>query len=624
MSGARDTGTTFRRAIGPEILLIVVLFLLPVVAPAVGGGYDLITRILIWGVIGMGFDLLFGFTGLLSFGQSAFFGTGGFVTAYLLTSGTISSAWLGLVIGTVFASLVGLLVGFFALRRIGIYFAMITIAFAELAFFLENSPLAHWTGGENGIPGVPGPQIGFGAHAIKITSGPSMYWLIAGIFFLGFVLARRIVHSPVGMVMLAIRENTARTEAVGHDVARYKLAVFMIAAAYAGLAGGLLGIFQSYMPPDTFALSTSGEIVVQTVIGGVGTLVGPAFGAAIWLTLRTVLQSVPSLANFWLLILGAVFVLLVTFLRQGVFGAIRQGFVALRRRGVFGGITLAEGARDGEVQHVPRVTAIELPLAAPKPPPSEIALEAKGIVKRYGGLTAVDNVSLSIPVGALHAVIGPNGAGKSTLFKMLACEVTPTEGQVLFHGRGITGIGATAACQMGIAKSYQINQLFPDLTVRQNLRVAVLARRRGKFRLDMIRNAASIDVVEAQIESLMAGIGLDHRADLPVAVLAYGEKRRLEIGLALASGPSVLLLDEPLAGMSPEERSETKALIRTMREGRTLVIVEHDMDAIFELADRITVLANGRLLTEGTVEDIQNSREVQAAYLGGMAIHELA
>jgi branched-chain amino acid transport system permease protein len=140
----------------------------------------------------------------------------------------------------------------------------------------------------------------------------------------------------------------------------------------------------------------------------------------------------------------------------------------------------------------------------------------------------------------------------------------------------------------------------------------------------MIRNAASIDAVEAQIEQLMSGFGLDHRADLPVAVLAYGEKRRLEIGLALASGPSVLLLDEPLAGMSPEERTETKALIRTMREGRTLVIVEHDMDAIFELADRITVLANGKLLIEGTVEDIQNSTEVQQAYLGGMAIHELA
>ncbi len=617
-----DRSGGFRRAAGPELLLALALLVLPLLAPLIGAGYDLLTRILIWGLIGIGFDLLFGLSGLLSFGQSAFFGTGGFVTAYLLTAKVITSVWLALLIGTICAALLGILVGIFALRRVGIYFAMITIAFAELAYFLENSPLAHWTGGENGMPGVPTPTLGFGHAAIHISGAAPLYVLIAAFFFVGFMLARRIVHSPFGTLMQAIRENTLRTAALGHDVARYKLAVFTIAAAYAGLAGGLLGVFQNYMPPEAFSLSTSGEIVVQTVLGGVGTLLGPAFGAAIWLTLRQVLQGVPALANFWLLILGIVFVLLITFLREGVIGAARQ-FAAWARRGGHAAPAADPNVGAHETEVV-RAFSLDLPLKAPPPPASPIALEARGIVKRYGGLVAVNEVSLSIRTGALHAVIGPNGAGKSTLFKMLAAEVAPSTGQVLFHGRDITGIGATAACQIGIAKSYQINQLFPKLTIRQNLRIAVLARHSGPFRLSLLRNAESMDAVEAQIDGLIRGIGLEHRANMPVAVLAYGEKRRLEIGLALASDPAVLLLDEPLAGMSPEERGETKALIRAMREGRTLVIVEHDMDAIFELAERITVLANGRLLAEGTVAEIQNNADVQTAYLGGMSLHELA
>ena len=607
------------RAILPELGLALVLSVLPMLAPALGIGDDLLARILIWGLVGLGFDLLFGFTGLLSFGQSAFFGSGGFITAYLLTSGTISNVWLALAIGALFAALVGLVVGFLALRRVGIYFAMITIAFAELAYFLENSPLAAWTGGENGIPGIPGPTIGFGARAVTITGGAPMYALIAAIFVAGFALARRIVHSPVGTVMLAIRENVARTEALGHDVPRYKLAVFVIAAFYAGLAGGLLGVFQNYMPPEAFSLDTSGEIVVQTVIGGVGTLLGPACGAAIWLTLRQVLQSVPALADFWLLILGAVFVILVTFLREGVGGAVRALVRRLGRHvwpAAGGTVPFRAAASCG--------MAAGFTLKAPSPPEAPFALMAEGIAKRYGGLVAVNDVTLAIPEGSLHAVIGPNGAGKTTLFKILAAEITPSAGRVLFHGRDITGIGATAACQRGIAKSYQINQLFLKLTVRQNLRIAVLARRRGAFRLDLLRDAVGIDAVEAQIEAVMQAVGLGRRADVPVSVLAYGEKRRVEIGLAFASGPNVLLLDEPLAGMSPEERDETKALIRTLRAGRTLVMVEHDMDAIFELADRITVLANGRKLAEGNAAEIQGNAAVQAAYLGGGTVHEHA
>ena len=237
----------------------------------------------------------------------------------------------------------------------------------------------------------------------------------------------------------------------------------------------------------------------------------------------------------------------------------------------------------------------------------------------------MDHVSFTIRTGSIHAVIGPNGAGKSTLFKMLLDEVHPTEGEVRLFGRRITGLGATRTAQLGIGKSNQLNTLFLELSARENMRVAALARRRGQFRLDVLRRADSIPEVERQVETALATVGLTARGDLPSHVLAYGEKRRLEIGMALATGPNVLLLDEPLAGMSPEERISTRALIREIGRDRTLVIVEHDMDAIFELADRITVLYEGQLLADGTPDEIQRNQAVQDAYLGGMQdVHEPA
>ena len=235
----------------------------------------------------------------------------------------LSSVWIALAIGTIAAAVAGLLVGWLAVRRIGIYFAMITLAFGQMAFFLENNPLSAFTGGENGLSGVPEPTLGFGDWAERIRPGLPMYWLLAAFFFASFLLARRIVHSPFGVVLRAIKENTARAAMLGHAVPRYKLAVFIIAAAFAGLAGGLLGVLQSFMPPDAFMLDTSGQLVAQTVIGGVGTLIGPAVGAAVWLWLRDNLQLIPGVGPLWKLILGLVFVVLVTALRRGICGEIR-------------------------------------------------------------------------------------------------------------------------------------------------------------------------------------------------------------------------------------------------------------------------------------------------------------
>ncbi len=617
-----------RRPFFVETIAAIVLIAVPFALPHLGFAPNTVNRILVWGLFGIGFDILFGYTGLLSFGQSALYGTGGFVAAYLLTRAGFPHVVLALVIGMICAAVVGYLVGLIALRRTGIYFAMITVAIAEVFYFVEFNPLSEWTGGENGLPGVPTPSFDLGFITLNFTTGWALYPFLAACYFIGIVIALRIVRSPVGAVFRAIRENPLRAAAIGHSVHSYKLAAFVIAAAYAGLAGGLLGVLQAFMPPEAFTFETSGQLVMQTAIGGRGTLFGPLVGAAVWLFLQDLLQSTLNLGASWKLVLGLVFVLLVCFLRQGIIGGIRVLFESVRGRSVSmasktAGPAPAVAVEGGPNGHV--ASASRPPPAAPTPALHHAdvdfagpILQAMKLGKRYGGLIANANIDFTVNRGELRGIIGPNGAGKSTLFKMLTCEVPPTSGRIVFEGRDITGMGVTEVCQLGLTKSYQINQLFNRLTVRENLTIAALADLRGAFRLDLLRGLSTFPGLKAQVEHVLELVNLTDRLDTPVSQLAYGEKRRLEVGLALASSPSVLLLDEPLAGMSPAERIETVGLLRSIGRGRTMIIIDHDLDSLFELAKRITVLHQGKVLVEGTPDEIRANSAVQEAYLGGV------
>ena len=608
-----------------EALTAAGLILAPFILPYLGFSPATINRILIWGLFGLGFDILFGFTGLLSFGQSAFFGTGGMVAAYLLTVTGFPYVMIAVFIGAIAAAAVGYLVGLIALRRTGIYFAMITVAIAEVFFFVEFNPLSEYTGGENGLPGVPRPSVWVGFTTLTFKTDRWIYAFMAFWYFIGLVLALRIVRSPVGAILSAIRDNPLRAAAVGHHIDRYKLTAFVVAAAYAGFAGGLLGLMQGFMPPDAFMFDTSGQLVMQTAIGGAGTLFGPLVGAAVWLYLSDFFQTTLHLGAAWKLVLGIVFVLLVVFLRHGIVG----GLVSLWQL-IMGGARHSEPAEpDPHAVAANTIAATAnrtAPLAAFTPSPrrlrpidgGELILEARGLTKRFGGILANDNIDFSVRRGELRGIIGPNGAGKSTFFKMLTCETHPSEGRILFEGRDITGFSVTEVCQLGLTKSYQVNQLFTRLTVRENITIAALAERRGPFRLDLLRHVGNVRGLTQRVEDTLELVHLTERADLPVSELAYGEKRRLEIGLALATAPSLLLLDEPLAGMSPRERLETLELLKSIARSRTMIIIDHDMDAIFELAEQITVLREGSVLVEGTPDEIRANAAVQEAYLGGV------
>jgi branched-chain amino acid transport system permease protein len=599
-----------------ELLTALGLAVAPLLLPHLGLAPNTVNRILVWGLFGIGFDILFGYTGLLSFGQAAFYGTGGMVAAYLLTKAGFPSVWGALAIGMVSSAVVGWLVGLIALRRTGIYFAMITVAIGEVFYFVEFNPLSDWTGGENGLPGVPTPSLYLGFTTLHFTTGWALYPFLAACYFVGIVIALRIVRSPVGAVLSAIRDNPLRAEAVGHNIHSYKLTAFVIAAAYAGLAGGLLGVLQAFMPPEAFIFDTSGQLVMQTAIGGPGTLFGPLLGAAVWLSLQDFLQDflqrTLGLGGAWKLMLGLVFVLLVCFLRHGLVGGLKDLWRLLFER------------KQAEVEAPEEATPIR---AAEESMPARARegdlkagtiLEAKGLTKRYGGLVANSDIDFTVRVGELRGIIGPNGAGKSTFFKMLTCEVPPSGGTIVFEGQDITGKGVTEVCQLGLTKSYQVNQLFTRLTVRQNLTIAALADLRGRFRLDLFRSLSSIPGLDDRVQHTLGLIGLTARADTPVSALAYGEKRRLEIGLALATSPSLLLLDEPLAGMSPRERVETVQLLKSIARGRTMIVIDHDMDSLFELVEWITVLQEGRVLTEGTPDQIKTDPAVREAYLGGV------
>ena len=583
----------------PLLILALALIVLPWLVVAGGYTWGIATEIAIFAMVGLGFNLLLGYTGLLSFGHGLFFGLAAYCTALTQIHWFPNSAFLPFVCGVLLAIVLGVLVGFLALRRRGVYFSLLTLAFTALTFYIVFR-WTSFTGGENGLSGLARKPL----PGIDVNNDRVFYYLVAAIVFVAAWLMWRVVHSPLGAVLVAIRENEQRTRFAGYPVMRYKLAAFVVSAAVTGLGGCLFAYLKLFISADLVNPTFSGEILAMTIFGGMGNFLGPALGALFYLMFREVVSGITSTWQFWF---GLLFMAFILYSPLGLVGLGERLLAPLRRK------------REEAAAMAARVTpqpGQQAPAFLREYPAFAGALGVcTGVRKRFGGFTALDGVDLQVQDRRLHALIGPNGAGKTTLFNIVSGMFAPDQGSVRLASEPIGGLTPEAVTARGLARSFQITSLFPSLSVWEHLRLGVQARARQ--RLHPLRRADSLAEVNAQTRELVKFLGLEGVESIAVSNLSYGGQRLVEIGVALAAKPRVLLLDEPLVGLAAAERERITQLIRSLTEHMAVLLVEHDIDRVFAIADQITVMNEGRVLVEGDADTVRGNAEVQRVYIGG-------
>ena len=593
---------------GPLPILGVALAVLPFAMRAIGMTESLATEIALFALTGLAFNLLVGYTGLLSFGHGLFFGFAAYAAALSQIHWFPGSFVAPLAFAVATTTALGLVVGFFVLRRRGVYFSLLTLAFTALAFFIAYR-WTDFTGGESGLRGVVRPALA----GVDLDNQFAFYALTAAIVFAAAWVLLRIVRSPFGSVLVAIRENEQRTVFAGYPVRHYKLIAFVVAAALTGVAGCLFAFLKSIVSADTVHVSFSGEIVAMTIIGGTRSFLGPALGALFYILFRELLSGYTDAWMFWF---GLLFIAFILYSPAGLAGLGARLLVHVARlRGEFTAEAAAMAARVAPASGAP------VPDFLRQAPAGDTAaiLACAHVVKRFGAFTAVDGASITLADRRLHALIGPNGAGKTTLFNALSGLYPADGGTITLMGERIEGLSTEAIVARGLARSFQITNLFPSLSVAENLRLGCQARDPARFAL--WRPVVALPVVNAETQALIRFLGLEGLEAVPVANLSYGGQRLVEIGIPLAARPRVLLLDEPLVGLAAAERERIAALIRSLAPHMAVLLVEHDMDRVFTLADRITAMSEGRVIADGTSAEVRNDAEVQRVYLGSGAAH---
>ncbi len=554
----------------------------------------LLTEVLVFGIFALAYDVLLGHAGVLSFGHSAFLGVAAYTTGLLLQRYG-APLELSVLAGAVGGLLTALLLGVFVLRKRGVYLGMLTLALSQVFYYavLMWTPV---TGGTDGLGHLPVLYLS-APLGLRLSKHPiTRYYVVAVVVFLAMLAIRYVLRSPLGRAMRAVKANDRRAQACGYDTRRVRLAAFAISGFFSGLAGALLTVVLEFVPIENIHWETSGTVLVMTLFGGTGTLLGPFVGAATFIWMRDFLSKY---LEYWQVFVGGAFIVIVLFFPDGIVGTIYR--FASRRR------VVPVSAADEVPQPERLVTA------APRGGDGDgHLLESRGLTKVFGGLAAVNGVDFRVRHGELRSVIGPNGAGKTTFFNLLTGVLPPTGGRILFKGRDITRLPAHAVSRLGIARSYQVTNIFGDLTVFENLRIAAQSRvTHYRFWGDAERLAP----VNARAEEVVRLLGLTAKRHVRGAELSHGEQRYLEIGIALATDPDFLLLDEPTAGMSPDETQRTAAFVRKLAGRVTIVLVEHDMEVVMGISDRITVLNYGQVLAEGTPGEIRENADVRRVYL---------
>jgi branched-chain amino acid transport system permease protein len=628
---AQTAGAARRSLIASDLRFVLLaalgLALFPLLLHPIGGYAGLATQILIVSVASIAFNLLLGYAGMLSYGQAMFYGAGGYVAAILLLRAMPQhpNLWLAVLGATLVTAIMALLVGAVTVRLYGIYFALLTLAFAQMVFFIVEQA-KDWTNGDDGLQSIPNALLPLGPWNVDLEQalpnidlgifgnlGDIKLWYVfaALVLIAALLFTRLLTRSQFGEVLTAIRENEERSVMVGFSAPLYRLAAFGIAGALTGLAGALRACYDGTVAVESLSIERSGQFVVYTVVGGVQTLVSPVVGTALIMYLENVLSG---RTTAWRLIEGLIFVAVIVFLPRGVLGTL------LKQR--------EKNPRSIFVRALRPRTEEPDPLLKPGPEghragPMSI-IETFKLGKLFGHFAANNDIDFRVDPGELRAVIGPNGAGKTTFFNLLSGTIAPTTGSINYKGRDVSRVSGTSRVHLGIAKAFQTASLYPDQTVRQNCRLAALARVQGPFALQVLRRSTRLDDVDALAERAMDRLELTGVAEVRAGDLSHGDKKRLDIAIALATQPQILLLDEPVAGMSKDEARKTESLIRKLSTEMTVLVIEHDMEMVMGISDSITVLHQGTVLATGTPAEIRDNQSVQEAYLGGHTEAELA
>ncbi|MFC0385928.1 branched-chain amino acid ABC transporter ATP-binding protein/permease [Muricoccus vinaceus] len=585
----------------PLLIAVAGLAVLPFLMDALGLTMTTATDVVVFALAVMGLNILVGWTGLVSFGHGAWFGIGAYAAALIqrhyLPAGMLLPGIGALIIVAALSTVAGLLI----LRRRGVYFSLLTLAFTAMLF----SVAFRWTeltGGENGLGNV--------TRWASLQNAGSYYWVVSAVALLVVWGLWRLRRSPVGTVLVAIRENEGRTGFLGYDSNRYKLLAFTISAGITGLAGVLSVYNHRFASADPMSIAFSGELLAMVVIGGMRSFLGPALGALFYILFREFLSIYT--VN-WLLVFGLLFVGFIVFSPDGLVGIGKRVLGLVRPKPPADAAAMA-ARRAGASGRIPTRFIREGRSQGP-------VLVAQDMEKSFGAVKAVRGVSFSVDDKRLHALIGPNGAGKTSAFNLLSGMFPLDQGQVLLDGQRVDGMPPHAITRAGLGRSFQITNLFPGLSVEENIRLAVQARHPARFSL--FRDATGIADLRDDTTELLRWTGMAGVEDAEAGSLSYGGQRLLDMGLALATKPRILLLDEPLAGLAAAERERVGDLIKTLSADIPVLLVEHDIDRVFRMADRVTVMADGEVLVDGGVADARDDARVQAVYLGSGA-HALA